>query len=432
MDPEYKDYQAPEQNEEFKKYVELCKKDKDILSPFYFEYNIQTAGHRKRWFTSKLFDAHALKYFHHPQDENGRVNWRLFTRDYVYDYDHFRSWIENYSHEYLEEYITQENIEILNGSQIEIKHHFLNLPFTNWGGYRNSKYLPYDFIDYEERNNFLNEMNQHNFIETPYTKAQSFGDRDFYLKDTFSFKYESNWRIEVFDESNSGDDLFVEMIHLGYSGLMFIPNLTARIGFGNQKHTRLKKILNKEFLRVLIEEMKTNIFNGRYLDLVEKFDNLRKEIKDEIKELSRKIQNHSELTKLEFDFCEDTQAAAWSGLDYFDRSDLTQCPITEEGEKDDLFREFNKILKSKLSLEGSEYEEISWYKATLLDLVSKVELQKFSSLDGSLFIIDSNNRYELYKRKVKNIGTYDDLMKQDDNFLKWLDGNSEIEFKKIV
>tara|TARA_Y100000389_G_scaffold190909_1_gene216332 strand:+ start:663 stop:782 length:120 start_codon:yes stop_codon:yes gene_type:complete len=37
MDPEYKDYQAPEQNEEFKKYVELCKKDKDILSPFYFE-----------------------------------------------------------------------------------------------------------------------------------------------------------------------------------------------------------------------------------------------------------------------------------------------------------------------------------------------------------------------------------------------------------
>ena len=431
-DEEKRDYQAPEQNEEFKKYVELCKKDKDILSPFYFEYNIQTEGHQKRCFISKLFHAHALWYFEDPQDESGEVNWSFFSAETVYDYDHFRSWIEQYSYEGLEEYITQENIEILNGSQIEIKHHFLKLPFTDWEGYRKSKYLPYGFIDYEKSNNFSNAMNLHNFIENPYTKAKSFEGRDFYLKDTFSFKYESNWRIEVFDNSKYGDGSFIEMLHLGYSGLMFMPNLSLKIDcFGNQKHTRLKEILNKNFLRILLEEMKTNIFNGRYLDLVEKFDNLRKEIKDYHKELSKKIQNHSELTKLEFDFCKDQLSQAWIGFPDFNLSDLTQCPTTEKGEKDDLFREFNKILKSKLSLEASEYEGIPWAKATLLDLVSKVEFYKTYNLDGDLFMIDSNNRYELYKRnELEGPVSYDDLVRQD-NFLKWLDGNSEIEFQKI-
>ena len=93
--------------------------------------------------------------------------------------------------------------------------------------------------------------------------------------------------------------------------------------------------------------------------------------------------------------------------------------------------EFNKILKSKLSLEASEYEGIPWAKATLLDLVSKVEFYKTYNLDGDLFMIDSNNRYELYKRnELEGPVSYDDLMRQD-NFLKWLDGNSEIEFQKI-
>ena len=420
-DIEKRDYQAPEQNEEFKKYVELCKKDKDILSPFYFQYSIQTKGHGKRCFISKLFDAHALWYFHHPQDESGEVNWSFFTGETVYDYDHFRSWIENYSHEYLEEYITQENIEILNGSQIEIKHFFLKLPFTNWEGYKNSKYLPYGFISFEESENFSQ------------IKEQSFGGWDFYLKDTFSFKYESNWCIEIFDGSNSrifpGMEYFQDMLSLRLKPptleSSFSPNLTARIGFGNQKNTRLKKILNKDFLRILLEEMKTNIFNSRYLHLLEKLDDVKKEIKNYEKELSRKIQNHSNITKLEFDYLQQQ-------LQLFSNNDLNLCQIIESNEKDYLFQRLNEYLKAHSSLITSEYEQIGWHKATLFDLVYKVEFYKSHNLDGNCFMIDSNNRYELYKRKVKNIGTYDDLMKQDDNFLKWLDGNSEIEFKKIV